>query len=75
VIIVRQFFRHAPCYIPDEAKRTFENLSERPANGPELRTNPIMAGQLLHVQSGGDASWTTLFSLLPMPLHRITRST
>jgi hypothetical protein len=45
------------------------------AGGLTLRTNPITAGQQLHVQSGGDASWTTLSSSLPMPLQRIIRST
>ena len=50
-------------------------LSERLADGPVTRTNPIMAGQQLHVQSGGDASWTTHFRSLPMPSRRTIRST
>jgi hypothetical protein len=32
------------------------------ADGLAVRTNLITAGQQLHVQSGGDASWTTLSS-------------
>ncbi|MEG3010395.1 MAG: hypothetical protein RR845_13890, partial [Pseudomonas sp.] len=32
------------------------------ADGLVGRTNPMTAGQQLHVQSGGDASWTILFN-------------
>jgi hypothetical protein len=65
----RVFLSACPLLHPDW------NNDDEMAGGLALRTNPITAGQQLHVQSGGDASWTTLSSSLPMPLQRITRST